>query len=76
MLIKEIRELPSEFSTLIDASVIEGHSFVRRTKDDWFSRKNMFDRTGEVFFLAYDEMNLIGCCGLNVDPYMDGSKFF
>lgn len=54
----------------MDASIKEGHLFVDKTLVDWNSGKNRFSKNGECFLLAYENSRLIGCCGVNVDPYL------
>lgn len=53
------------------SAAAEGHLFVARTRHDWESSVNRFDRTGEVFVLAIEENRVIGMCGVNKDPYVD-----
>jgi GNAT superfamily N-acetyltransferase len=49
----------------------EGHGlrFVRRLADDWAGGTNRFDRPGEALFVARIAGEVVGVCGLNVDPY-------
>lgn len=68
VLIKETH-LPTEFSSLVEESILEGHNFVKKTLDEWNSGKNQFNRPSECFYLAYIDNQLVGCCGLNLDPY-------
>src|SRR5262249_59376868 len=46
-----------------------GSRIVRRLVDDWRSGVNRFDRPGEALFGAWVDGQLIGVCGLNIDPY-------
>jgi GNAT superfamily N-acetyltransferase len=69
MRIISVKTLPKEFDFLVKASVDEGQSFIKRTKDDWENGKNKFDKHGEVFFLAYQNDQVIGCGGVSIDPY-------
>jgi GNAT superfamily N-acetyltransferase len=43
--------------------------FVRRLVEEWASGANQFDRPGEALFGAWVGGQLVGVCGLNVDPY-------
>lgn len=45
--------------------------FVARLRDEWEAGLNRFDATGEALFEALDEIELVGVCGLNPDPYSD-----
>ena len=65
----EVNKLPENFEKLIKESVEEGHNFVSNTKKEWLSGKNSFSQNSECFFLAYDDDTLIGCGGVNIDPY-------
>ncbi len=49
----------------------EGIRFVQRTIDAWRSGENRFDHPGEAFFLVRDEDEVVGMCGLNIDPFVD-----
>jgi len=42
---------------------------VRRLADEWASGANRFDRPGEALFVARSAGDVVGVCGLNVDPY-------
>ncbi len=53
------------------AAAAEGHSFVDRTLNEWHGGTNRFDRPGEGFFLATNSDDVVGMCGLNVDPFLD-----
>jgi len=46
-----------------------GSRIVRRLVDEWRSGVNRFDRPGEALFGAWVDGQLIGVCGLNIDPY-------
>lgn len=54
---------------LIAESEQFGLSFVRRTATDWTSGANRFDRPGEMLLIARADGEIVGVCGLNVDPY-------
>lgn len=48
----------------------EGHHFVVRTHVEWATGANRFDRPGEGFFLARVAGQIMGMCGLNLDPFV------
>jgi len=59
---------------LITESERQGFGFVRRLADEWGSGANRFDRPGEVLFVARSGDDVVGVCGLSVDPYADDPK--
>jgi GNAT superfamily N-acetyltransferase len=61
--------LPEGLATLLADDERGGTRFVRRLVDEWASRTNRFDRPGEALFGAWIGEQLVGVCGLNVDPY-------
>ena len=64
---------PAErLDALIAESEHEGLGFVRRRAEEWTSGVNRFDRPGEVLFVARLAEQVVGVCGLNVDPYATG----
>jgi len=56
-------------SGLIAESEQHGLRFLRRLADEWSSGANRFDRPGEALFMARAPAELVGVCGLNIDPY-------
>jgi len=56
-------------AALIAESEQQGLRFVRRLADEWASGANRFDRPGEALFVARSAGDVVGVCGLNVDPY-------
>ena len=60
---------PECLATLIAESERGGLRFVRRLADEWTSGANRFDRLGEALFLARSGDDVVGVCGLNIDPY-------
>ena len=54
---------------LIAESEAAGLRFVRRLADEWTDGTNRFDRAGEALFVARIGDEVVGVCGLNVDPY-------
>jgi GNAT superfamily N-acetyltransferase len=57
---------------LIAESQRNGHAFVRRLSEDWAAGANRFDRPGEALLIARLAGEIVGVCGLNVDPYAGG----
>ena len=58
-----------ELEQLVDTAIAEGHTFVRKTEDEWLSGDNRFDQPGEGFFVARANGAIVGICGLNIDPF-------
>lgn len=68
--IQKPKKLPIiELQPLIEDSDKENIFFVRRFIKDWITRTNCFNKEGEVFLIAKESSQLIGLCGLNIDPY-------
>lgn len=57
---------------LVAESEASGLRFVRRLVEEWTSGANRFDRPGEALFVARTAGEVVGVCGLNVDPYAPG----
>lgn len=73
---EKIEILPLEpDSELLDEIAVEaraeGYAFVDRLIDEAKSGENRFDRKGENFCGAFIDGALVGCGGLNIDPYTD-----
>jgi GNAT superfamily N-acetyltransferase len=54
---------------LVDESERSGWRFMRRLIDEWLNGINRFDKPGESLFAALDGEQIVGTCGLNIDPY-------
>ena len=74
MEIIRVTTLPPSFIELVEEFLVEGHGFVKRTQEEWVSGKNTFSQPGEVFYLAYRAGKIVGCCGINIDPYTTNSQ--
>jgi ribosomal protein S18 acetylase RimI-like enzyme len=77
LVISKVIERTSESPAACLAVLIaesEGHGilFLRRLADEWTRRTNRFDGPGEALFVARIDGRVVGVCGLNVDPYVDG----
>ena len=62
--------LPDGLAALLADDERAGTRFIRRLVDEWASGANRFDRPGEALFGAWAGEDLVGVCGLNVDPYV------
>jgi hypothetical protein len=58
----------AEIEPLVIESEHEGWRFLRRLLDEWLTGQNRFDRPGERLLSARSAGQLIGICGLNIDP--------
>ena len=68
--IERLADLPSDsLAPLVAESEQTGEHFVRRLADEWTTGTNRFDKPGEVLFAAWTAGELVGVCGLNIDPY-------
>ena len=69
----ELRALPTvareAFAPLLEESLQAGITFVERLVREWEAGDNRFERPGERFFGAFDGEALVGCGGINIDPY-------
>jgi ribosomal protein S18 acetylase RimI-like enzyme len=54
---------------LIAESEREGLRFGRRLAEEWASGATRFDGPGEALFVARAGNDVVGVCGLSVDPY-------
>src|SRR6266852_1470350 len=70
ILIERLRDLPVDsLAALTAESEQAGLRFVRRLVEEWGTGANRFDRSGEALFAAWVDGELVGVCGLNIDPY-------
>jgi ribosomal protein S18 acetylase RimI-like enzyme len=68
--IERLSGSPAEsLGALVTESRRLGLDFLERLVREWDSGANRFDRPGEVLFVARAGGEIIGVCGLNVDPY-------
>jgi ribosomal protein S18 acetylase RimI-like enzyme len=73
-LIERVSGAPTDrLATLVAESERQGFRFVRRLVEEWESGANRFDRPGEALFVARVGDDVVGVCGLNVDPYAGDS---
>jgi GrpB-like predicted nucleotidyltransferase (UPF0157 family) len=66
--------LPDGLAALLADDERAGTRFVRRLVDEWASGANRFDRSGEALFGAWVGEELVGVCGLNIDPYVETGR--
>ena len=70
IVIERLRGLPVDsLGALIAESEQAGLRFVRRLVEEWGTGANRFDRSGEALFASWVDGQLVGVCGLNIDPY-------
>jgi GNAT superfamily N-acetyltransferase len=68
--IERRRELSGDsLADLITESERAGLQFVRRLVEEWVNGANRFDHPGEALFAVWVDGQLVGVCGLNVNPY-------
>jgi len=70
--ITKINTLPiADLQSLLDESRASGFRSIERLVVEWESGVNPFDKPGEALFIARKNKQIIGICGLNIDPYSD-----
>jgi ribosomal protein S18 acetylase RimI-like enzyme len=62
--------MPDHFAALLAESEASGYDFVQRVVDEWEAGVNCFSGPGEVLFVAKSAGQIVGLCGLNIDPYL------
>ena len=68
--VERLHESPAEtLAALLADSDAAGVRFVHRLVDEWRTGANRFEQPGEALFVACREREIVGVCGLNVDPY-------
>ena len=68
--IEKIQALPLDhLAELIQESKQTGFNAIQRLITNWASGANRFNRPGEAFFIAWQLSQIVGVCGLNIDPY-------
>ena len=61
-------------SVLLTESEASGYRFLPRLIEEWERGVNRFSRPGEALFAAESGGQIVGVCGLNVDPYLDDPR--
>lgn len=59
---------------LVEESTIEGFRHLKRLVNDYESGVNKFDKDGEALFIALQNNEIVGVCGLNSDPYVTSKE--
>lgn len=72
--LRRLRPTTQAFDTLKEESRLEGYWMLVRLADGWASGRNKFLERGEALYGAWQGRDLVGVCGLNVDPYFDGRQ--
>ncbi len=72
--VKRLRPTVPAFDALKEESRLEGYWMLVRLADGWASGRNKFLKRGEALYGAWRGRDLVGVCGLNVDPYFDGRQ--
>ena len=47
---------------------------LRRLEENWINQHNRFDKPGEMLLGALIDGQLVGVCGLNIDPFVQGDR--
>ncbi len=72
--VRRPRVRSASFRALEEASRLEGYWMLARLFSDWRDGSNRFARRGEALYGAFRGEELVGVCGLNVDPYVEGRR--
>ncbi|CAN7683218.1 GNAT family N-acetyltransferase [Mesorhizobium amorphae] len=72
--LKRLRPTTPAFRALMEESRLEGYWMLVRLADGWTSRRNRFLKHGEALFGVWQGREVVGVCGLNIDPYFDGRE--
>ena len=68
-------QLPIQgFDTLMGEARADHIAFLDRMDAEWQAGKTRFSHEGEVLFGAFVEDQLVGVCGLNIDPYLNNPR--
>ena len=73
MIIERIRKLPDDFHFLLEESLEENFGALKRLQNSHIDGTNTFSLPGEALFAARIGGELVGICGLNIDPYQESS---
>jgi predicted acetyltransferase len=70
-----IRLEPFDIQPILIDSIEDGHHFVERLNNEYYSGTNCFDKPGEALYLARIDNEIAGIGGLNQDPYIKDKDF-
>lgn len=68
--LKRLRASNPAFQALKEESRLEGYWMLVTLAEGWASGGNRFLKRGEVLYGAWQGRELVGVCGLNIDPYL------
>lgn len=72
IVIRKVNNLNTQIlKILVEESMDEGFRHLKRLENDFETGANKFDRDGEALFIAYQNSDIVGVCGLNRDPYVN-----
>jgi GNAT superfamily N-acetyltransferase len=74
MIIERIYKLPDDIHLLLEESLEEQFVALKRLQESYIDGANTFSLPGEALFSARVGGELVGICGLNIDPYQESSK--
>lgn len=74
MIIERVQNLPEDFHLLLEESLEEKFGALKRLQSAYIDGENTFSRPGEALFEARVDGELVGICGLNIDPYQKCSE--
>lgn len=69
-MLKKLRPSVEAFQALKEESRLEGYWMLVTLAKGWTSGDNRFLKRGEVLYGAWQGRQLVGVCGLNIDPYL------
>lgn len=60
-----------KLNKLLTDSLKDKSSIISTVIQEWFSRKNMFDKPGESLWGISINDEIVAICGVNIDPYLN-----
>lgn len=69
LLITAITPNAPGFAALRGESLTQNYNMLRRLAENWQSGENRFNAPGEKLLGAFIRGQLVGVCGLNIDPF-------
>jgi ribosomal protein S18 acetylase RimI-like enzyme len=68
------RDLPTQIEPLIQDSLQDGFHGLERFYHEWITGRDRFEKSGEKICVAVYNGQIIGICGINIDPYANDSR--